>query len=311
MLVFFGWPSLSVVLFFAAMMHVYGLGSISYGQSSKPDTVTTEPESAKQETAASSAISSGSRSVLARSLEAGLVVFCVLLTLLIFSVMSWAISLYKVLILRGVYRRSRHFLESFFGYASLNVVHEKLNDFSHSPIKDVFIDGYDELLKSVSLVSGGGSQDKLLTLTASMDNISRRLKKSKIAARKHLESWLLFLAISASAAPFIGLFGTVWGIMNSFEGIAASGSSSLSVVAPGISEALVATAFGLAAAIPALIGYNLSRHHIRHILGCADDFIADFSNIVERHLVTLPVTSGQREAMPAAKPLATMNEIKT
>ena len=94
------------------------------------------------------------------------------------------------------------------------------------------------------------------------------------------------LAISASACPFIGLFGTVWGIMGAFEGIAKTGSASLAAVAPGISEALVSTAFGLAAAIPAVVGYNMFAARVRYLVGSIDGFTADFLNIVERYLVS-------------------------
>jgi biopolymer transport protein TolQ len=95
-----------------------------------------------------------------------------------------------------------------------------------------------------------------------------------------------WLAIIASVAPFVGLFGTVWGIMNSFEGIARSGSASLAAVAPGIAEALTATAFGLGAAIPAVIGYNLFNGRLRFQMMAIDGFCSDFLNIVERYLVT-------------------------
>ena len=101
-----------------------------------------------------------------------------------------------------------------------------------------------------------------------------------------MEKLLPLLAIIASTGPFIGLFGTVWGIMNAFEGIAQTGSASLAAVAPGISEALIATAFGLAAAIPSVVGYNISNNHIRKILVHIDGFGSDFMNIVERYLVT-------------------------
>ena len=119
-----------------------------------------------------------------------------------------------------------------------------------------------------------------------MSNLLRTLNKSKNMEKKKMEKFLPLLAITASAGPFIGLFGTVWGIMNAFEGIAQTGSASLAAVAPGISEALIATAFGLAAAIPAVIGYNMANNHIRKILVNIDGFGSDFMNIVERYLVT-------------------------
>jgi len=127
-----------------------------------------------------------------------------------------------------------------------------------------------------------------------LNNLTRCLHKTRLEQKKTLERFLSFLAITASSAPFIGLFGTVWGIMNSFEGIAVSGNSSLVSVAPGISEALIATAFGLAAAIPAVLGYNYSNVVIRFLLLRLDGFASDFLNIVERYVVINNTNSNQR-----------------
>jgi biopolymer transport protein TolQ len=125
-----------------------------------------------------------------------------------------------------------------------------------------------------------------LAINAAIENLNRSLGKAKRIERKKLESYLSLLAIIASSSPFIGLFGTVWGIMGSFEGIARSGSASLAAVAPGISEALIATAFGLLAAIPAVIGFNAANARIRNLVGSLDGFCADFLNIVGRYLVS-------------------------
>ena len=125
-----------------------------------------------------------------------------------------------------------------------------------------------------------------LAVHAAVENMGRSLTKAKRKERRKLEVYLSFLAIIASASPFIGLFGTVWGIMGAFEGIAKSGNASLAAVAPGISEALIATAFGLAAAIPAVIGYNTANAKIREVTSSLDGFSMDFLNIVERYLVT-------------------------
>jgi biopolymer transport protein ExbB/TolQ len=109
---------------------------------------------------------------------------------------------------------------------------------------------------------------------------------AKNSAIKEATSGLTALAIVASTSPFIGLFGTVWGIMNSFEGIARTGSASLAAVAPGISEALIATAFGLAAAIPAVVGYNIAGTKIKTLISKVDGFGSDYLNIVQRYLVS-------------------------
>ncbi len=124
-----------------------------------------------------------------------------------------------------------------------------------------------------------------LALGVTVDNLNRSIQKTKLNERRQLERYLPLLAVSASASPFIGLFGTVWGIMASFEEIARTGSSSLAAVAPGISEALIATAFGLAAAIPAVIGYNIAVNKIRGLSSQMDSFSSDFLNIVQRYLV--------------------------
>ena len=128
--------------------------------------------------------------------------------------------------------------------------------------------------------------NSLLGIKAAMENLTRSLDKASLTERKRLENYLPLLATIASAAPFIGLFGTVWGIMGAFRGIAASGSASLAAVAPGISEALIATAFGLAAAIPAVMGYNLANARIRGLMVFINGFQADFLNIVERYMVS-------------------------
>jgi len=116
-----------------------------------------------------------------------------------------------------------------------------------------------------------------------LDNVERALHRACGTETSKLESLLGFLATTGSACPFIGLFGTVWGIMNAFRGIGARGSATLAVVAPGISEALIATAFGLAAAIPAVVFYNYYLNRIRAISLEMDNFASEFLNIVERH----------------------------
>ena len=118
-----------------------------------------------------------------------------------------------------------------------------------------------------------------------MDNVERALNRACSSETTKLESALGFLATTGSASPFIGLFGTVWGIMNAFRGIGIKGSATLAVVAPGISEALIATAAGLAAAIPAVIFYNYYLREIRTITSEMDNFASEFLNIVERFYV--------------------------
>ncbi|MCY4381179.1 MAG: MotA/TolQ/ExbB proton channel family protein [Proteobacteria bacterium] len=178
-----------------------------------------------------------------------------------------------------------------------------MDQFPNSPLKSVFLAGYDELIKCTP------SEDNEhhvippgLAIQVSVDNISRSMRKARLIEKKNLEGLLLFLAISASTAPFIGLLGTVWGIMNAFEKIAATGSSSLTVVAPGVSEALIATAFGLLAAVPAVIAFNISQHLMRRITGSIDEFIGDFLNIIERYLLNqFSYTDGEGTQISSSK----------
>ena len=128
----------------------------------------------------------------------------------------------------------------------------------------------------------GGGEELSRAQQATMDNLERSLKKATIDQTNRLERAVSFLATTGNTAPFIGLFGTVWGIMNSFRGIGLKGSASLAVVAPGISEALIATAAGLAAAIPAVVAFNYFTNRISALGAEMDIFTSDFSSMVER-----------------------------
>lgn len=226
----------------------------------------------------------GGDSIFARAWNGGVVVFSVLAILVFFSVVSWAVLVGKLLYLRRVSSSSDKFIKQFWDSRSLNDLNGRLKQFPYSPVKEVFRTGYTELIRSSHLKDQAVKPE--LAVSAGVENLERSLVKAKGLERKKMESYLTFLAIVASASPFIGLFGTVWGIMNAFEGIAATGNASLAAVAPGISEALIATAFGLGAAIPAVMGYNLARARLGKISAVIDGFMADFLNIVERHLVT-------------------------
>lgn len=222
-------------------------------------------------------------SIFAQAWQSGFIVFSVLMILFTFSILSWALFFAKWVTLRKVSRENESFIKSFWDSRSLNELNSRLSDYPSSPAKEVFKTGYAELVRGSQLRDQTSSLQ--LAVHAAIENMSRSLLKAKRAEKRKLESYLSFLAIIASASPFIGLFGTVWGIMGAFEGIAKSGNASLAAVAPGISEALIATAFGLAAAIPAVIGYNTANAKIRSLSGTLDGFSMDFLNIVERYLV--------------------------
>lgn len=222
--------------------------------------------------------------VFSRAWNAGFVVFMTLLLLLASSVFCWTIIGSKWMELRKIGGSTEAFIKSFWDSRSLNDLNSRLGEYPYSPTREVFRSGYAELARSNQMREQTNSPE--IAIGAAMDNLNRSLQKAKLLERKRLEKNMSYLAIIASVTPFVGLFGTVWGIMNSFEGIAKTGSASLAAVAPGIAEALISTAFGLAAAIPAVIGYNLFGGRLRSQMMSVDGFCADFLNIVERYLVT-------------------------
>jgi biopolymer transport protein TolQ len=223
-------------------------------------------------------------SIFARAWQGGFLVFLVLLVLVACSIFAWALMVVKFIYLNKTAKVSEAFAKSFWDSRSLNELNSRLSDYPDSPVKEVFRTGYAELVRGSQLRDQSGATP--VVIHAAVGNLGRALTKARNAERRKMETYLPILAIIASASPFVGLFGTVWGIMGAFEGIARSGSASLAAVAPGISEALIATAFGLAAAIPAVIGYNLAAAKIRGQLSFIDGFSSDFMNIVERYLVT-------------------------
>ena len=227
---------------------------------------------------------SGEPGVLSRAWQSGFVVFSTLLLLIASSIACWVIIVTKWKEMSKINSSNEAFIKSFWESRSLNDLNSRLQEYQYSPSREVFRSGYAELARSNQMREQTSSNE--IAIGAAMDNLNRTLQKAKILERKRLEVNLNWLAIIASVSPFVGLFGTVWGIMNSFEGIARSGSASLAAVAPGIAEALTSTAFGLAAAIPAVIGYNMFNGKLRFQMMSIDGFCADFLNIVERYLVT-------------------------
>jgi len=213
----------------------------------------------------------------------------VMLTLLIFSLASWTIVIMKARLFKKVRLDSEDFVETFWSSATLNEAHTAAQEFEYSPQAAVFVAGFSELEKINKIRNRkeqGGVTDTLDMQLATMDNLKRAIRKAEAQKINQLASSLPFLATTGSATPFIGLFGTVWGIMASFHDIGQRGSASLAVVAPGISEALVATAAGLAVAIPAVIFYNYFSNKLDEIDGETTTFSTDFLNLVERDLLS-------------------------
>jgi len=217
--------------------------------------------------------------------DAGPMVQFVLLLLLVFSIVSWAIILMKYRVISKTEKENNLFLDAYMNSSKLSDVLPESKRYPHSTIAEVFRAGYLELGKISRNPRGtpGDLPDAPGIEMRGLDNVERALHRACGTETSKLESLLGFLATTGSACPFIGLFGTVWGIMNAFRGIGARGSATLAVVAPGISEALIATAFGLAAAIPAVVFYNYYLNRIRAISLEMDNFASEFLNIVERH----------------------------
>ena len=225
--------------------------------------------------------------------NAGIVVQLVLLMLLFFSVISWAIILIKSRYIKRAVKQSAEFTEFFWKSRDLSNAFAKAKLLHGSPLARIFRIGYAELKKTSqtgSPSSGSSSQAVAESLPfntrfVGIDNVKRALRRATNTEMTRMTQMVPFLATTGNTAPFIGLFGTVWGIMNSFAGIGQSGSASLAVVAPGISEALVATAAGLAAAIPAVIAFNYFMNRIRIVETELQSFSADFLNIIERDIL--------------------------
>jgi len=216
-------------------------------------------------------------------LDAGLMVKFVLLVLFIFSVVSWAIIFIKYRYYRKIKQENESFNEDYLRSSKLSDILPAAKKYSFSTIAEVFRVGYSELVQTNQSASDATYERDDISLS-SLDNLERSMHKASNTEMTKLESYLGFLATTGSASPFIGLFGTVWGIMDTFKGIGARGTATLAVVAPGISEALIATAAGLAAAIPAVIFYNYFLNQSKDMVQEMENFASEFLNIVERHL---------------------------
>lgn len=214
--------------------------------------------------------------------QAGPVVQLVLLILVYFSLVSWAIIFYKFTVVHKAIRESDRFLDFFWNKKRFDLVGQGIKDFVNSPLATLFREGYHEMLQLKKKSSAPTDSADFLTKMDTTEIVGRALRRATTQETHRLEKYLTFLATTGSTAPFIGLFGTVWGIMDAFHGIGQTGSASLAVVAPGISEALIATAIGLAAAIPAVMGYNHFLNKVNVLIGEMDNFSQEFLNIVER-----------------------------
>lgn len=205
-----------------------------------------------------------------------------LLILITMSVLSWAIIFQKKKMLEFIQAANKPFDEYFWKAKALDDVFEKLSDYPNSTMAAVFKAGFLELRRIAEAAKGGPTENGKPLLTG-IDNLQRSLNKAIDNEIQRMEHRLSFLATTGSVGPFIGLFGTVWGIMGSFQKIGATGVASLAVVAPGISEALIATGVGLFAAIPATIAYNLYITQLKKEELALNNFASDFLNIAKRN----------------------------
>jgi biopolymer transport protein TolQ len=212
-------------------------------------------------------------------LSSGGVVLLVLFLLIAFFVVTTFVIGYKLFQLLRAAQETDQFLDDFWRTKRFDEVYEKAKALRRSPVAAIFRAGYLELMRLTKQAGGvteGGSESNL-------ENIERSLRRSTIAEMTLLESLTPLLATVGSSAPFIGLFGTVWGIMDAFRNIGSKGSANLATVAPGIAEALIATAIGLVAAIPAVMAYNFFARKIKVLANEMDSFGNDFLNLVKRN----------------------------
>ncbi len=209
-------------------------------------------------------------------LQASLVVQGVLIILLFFSVFSWAVIFFKKNTLKTAAVQSKIFLEIFRKSQNLSEVNEAAKKHKASPLAVLFQAGYREL----GYMSKGNPQPGITS--TKLESLNRALIRASNGEISRLEKMMMFLATTGSVTPFIGLFGTVWGIMNSFTQLGIMKVATLDAVAPGIAEALIATALGLFAAIPAVIFYNLYIQRIKSVITQMEDFSLEFLNIIER-----------------------------
>ena len=212
----------------------------------------------------------------------------VLAILIVFSVLSWAVILLKLKQFRSVDSQTSSFIDVFKQSTKFSEVQSVCKSLPHSPLASVFQAGYVELNAQLRQPEASNppqpaSESAARPSLKSFNALDRALLRASTIEVTKLERRVPFLATTASITPFIGLLGTVWGIIIAFQGIGETGSTNLAVVAPGIAEALIATAAGLFAAIPAVYFYNHLTQRVREMASAMDDFSLEFLNIAERN----------------------------
>lgn len=238
-----------------------------------------------------------SLSMLDLFMQADMIVKVVMMLLIFASIWSWAIIIQKRSLLSRLNRRADRFEDSFWSGEPLDKIYDRVKKSKEDPMLRTFSAGMEEWKAGV--VGGLPAKESLQA------SLKQRVERSMSVAigreMNNLERGMTFLASTASSGPFVGLFGTVWGIMNSFSAIASSNNTSLAVVAPGIAEALFATALGLVAAIPAAIAYNVLSSGLNRYADRLEAFTDEFSAILSRHMDsqeagTIKNTNGKKVA---------------
>lgn len=234
------------------------------------------------QSAAASLVPAFGSDIVQMVLNAGLMVKFILFILFVFSFLSWTIIFLKWRLFWRARQETAYFHDLFWEGMEFAKLYQECDDLVFSPVAQMFKLGYSELIRIRKIQDTSpakGSNEGGLPL---MDNVRRALKKATIDQGNRMDKALSFLATTGNTTPFIGLFGTVWGIMESFRGIGLKGSANLAVVAPGISEALIATAAGLAAAIPAVVAFNYFNRKALVFRAEMDTFESDFLSLIER-----------------------------
>ena len=228
-------------------------------------------------------------------IQADWVVKLVMIGLLLASVWVWAIVFEKITSIRRANRAADAFEDAFWSGGSLDDLYRKEGDQPGHPMAAVFVAAMREWRRSAQRLAGSD-----LVAAGLKERIDRSMTVTVQREMDRLERWMVFLASVGSVGPFIGLFGTVWGIMNSFAAIAGMQNTNLAVVAPGIAEALFATAIGLVAAIPAVLAYNKISSDLARLAGRLEGFAAEFGAILSRQSETAVTGAGGAEARSAA-----------
>jgi len=238
--------------------------------------------------------------------NAGPMVKFILAGLICLSIGCWGIIALKFSLIVCTRKHSVEFIALFRKRKDFALLYKDSEPLHKGHLVEIFRTGHEELNRMVKTVAAQNGKESVMDSRTLLENVERAMQGAMAKEKQRLERFLPFLATTGSTAPFIGLFGTVWGIMTSFQEIGTKGAANLAVVAPGISEALIATAMGLAAAIPAVIAFNHFSNRIGNIEGEMNRFSTDYLNILKRDLIR---QAKQQESLRRNQNLASPDDI--